>query len=586
MLKDQKFYKKKQLRKCIAEKTDIFAPTNNQVMTMNGIEKICYCKSMHAAKVVKDCLNENKSLCVRIKNWIQGKGDGAFFLILRADKQDLLVCQDTGIPYEELADEEQFNGDDPLYFNEITYRVSPVFELLRCKKLLEPLAKIQQRTILPVLLTGSRIINVEDMIEVWEKLGVIVHSEQRGRSPFTNRAIAAVDFSYLPLLTYQYAVACAEKLAIKDAFKDVDYQKEKKTYKVYESSKDKGKEEMVEPHLFDFDEDEQEEVMEEEQEERLKSYEEEIADFVLPKIPEDIDNAPNVELLPPMNDPYQVLDSMIGMQTIKRDINNILAMSKYNELLRRHNKDAQTHQLSLHTLFLGGPGTGKTTLARIYGSVLRKAGTLSKGHTVVCTRSSFLGTRWGDEEAKLKICLDLAKGGVLFIDEAYLLNSQNSQDPGKNVLQLMLPMLADEEQRDIAVVLAGYTKPMNELIALNQGLASRFANKFEFQDLTFQELLDVTRLYIRKYGYHFTASAWKEYSDRLKSCYDARTPDWGNARFVHLALDHLFQYHAMRCVKHEVSGDQLLALTIEDVRNTTYLTPKKDKQNLRIIGFK
>lgn len=554
---------------------------------MNGLEKISNCKCMHAAKEVNGYLKEEKAICVRIKNWKPGTEEEPFFLILREGKQDLLVYQDTGTPFSELADEDSFGGDDPLYFNQDTYRVSPVFELLRCKKLLEPLAKIQQRTILPVLLTGSRIINEEDMIEVWEKLGVIVHSEQRGRSPFTNRAIAAVDFSYLPLLTYQYAVACAESRAIKDAFKDVDYQKEKKTYKVYEYPKDDVEEEEKEQHLFDFDEDEQEEEgMAEEQEERAKSCKEEIADFVLPKIPEDIDNAPNVELLPPMNDPYQVLDSMVGMQTIKRDINNILAMSKYNELLRRHNKDAQTHQLSLHTLFLGGPGTGKTTLARIYGSVLRKAGTLSKGHTVVCTRSSFLGTRWGDEEAKLKICLDLAKGGVLFIDEAYLLNSQNSQDPGKNVLQLMLPMLADEEQRDIAVVLAGYTKPMNELIALNQGLASRFANKFEFQDLTFQELLDVTRLYIRKYGYHFTASAWKEYSDRLKSCYDARTPDWGNARFVHLALDHLFQYHAMRCVKHEVSGDQLLALTIEDVRNTTYLTPKKDKQNLRIIGFK
>lgn len=561
---------------------------------MKEFEKMSSCKSMHAAKVVNDYLKEEKTLCVRIKNWKPGTADGAFFLLLREDGQDLLVYQDAGIPLEELADEDSFNGDDPLYFNERSFRVSPVFELLSCKKLLDPLAKMQQRSVLPVLLTGSRIINEEDMIEDWKKSGVVVHSQQRGRSPFTNRIIAAVDFSYLPLLIYQYTSVCAESLAIKNALKGVDYQNEKKTYKVYEASKNEVRQEDAEEqHLFDFDEEEPQEEIEDAQEEeedtceeKAKSCEEEIDDFVMPEMPEGIDNAPNVELLPPMKNPHQVLDSMVGMETIKREISDILTMSKYNELLRRNNKDAQTHHLSLHTLFLGGPGTGKTTLARIYGSVLRKAGILSKGHTVVCTRSSFLGTRWGDEEAKMKICLDLAKGGVLFIDEAYLLNSQNSQDPGKNVLPLMLPMLADEEQRDIAVVLAGYTKPMNELIALNQGLASRFAHKFEFQDLTFQELLDVTRLYIRKYGYHFSASAWKEYSERLKNCFDARTPDWGNARFVHIALDHLFQCHAMRCVKHEMSGDQLLTLTIEDVRNTLYLTPKKDRLNSRVIGFR
>lgn len=549
---------------------------------MKGLEKISNCKSIHAAKVVRNYLNEEKSICVKIKNWTHEAKKEPFFLILREDRHDLLVYQDAGTPFSELADEDSFNGDDPLYFNEEDHRVSPVFKLLRCKKLLEPLAKMQQRELLPVLMTGSHIINEEDMYEVWKQLGVVVHSQQRGLSPFTSRMIATIDFTNLPLLIYQYTCVCAEGKTCKDAFKGVDCQMGKMTYKVYEDHKEDDKEE--EQHLFDFDKDEPEidetaeETADDDEDTTDKSYEDEIDDFVMPKIPEDIDNAPNVELLPPMKEPQQVLDSMVGMQTIKRNINNIITMSKYNELLRSQNKDAQTHQLSLHTLFLGGPGTGKTTLARIYGSVLRKAGILSKGHTVVCTRSSFIGPRWGDEEAKLKICLDLAKGGVLFIDEAYLLNSQHPQDPGKNVLQLMLPMLADEEQRDIAVILAGYTKPMNDLIAMNQGLASRFPNKFEFQDLNFKELQDVSRLYIRKYNYHFTSKAWKEYCERLYQSFASKKQEWGNARFVHNIIDHMFQMHAMRCVQHGVCGKQLLSLTAADVRNTPF------QETIRIIG--
>lgn len=552
---------------------------------------ISRCTALQAASVITNYLSEEKTLCVKIKDAMARAESRPFFLLLREDGQHLLVCQDAGMADAELADEDRFNGDAPLYFSDKYLRVSPVYHLLECRERIVSDTHGAIGTILPVLLMGCRIINLEDMEEVWEKMGVTVHTQQRGASPFSNMEIPIVAYQDLKKLLDCYRKACDEDKDVQEALLKIDHKMENRKYKVYckvgdetesilHPVKNDGKEESVSP------------VREEEEAPASgdEDYDDDFDFFEMPEMPHGIDNAPSVEMLSPIDDPQSLLDSMVGLEKIKRDIRNILVMSKYNDLLRKSNSSAMTHELSLHALFLGGPGTGKTTLARIYGSLLKKAGILSKGHTVVCTRTSFLGTRWGDEEAKTNIILDLAKGGVLFIDEAYLLNTSNPSDPGKNVLQLMLPILADEEQRDIAIVLAGYTEPMKDLIDTNQGLSSRFTNRFEFQDLSFKELQDVSRLYIRKYNYHFTPTAWKEYCNRLRQSLEAKTREWGNARFVHNTIDRMFQMHAMRCVQRGVSGKQLLSLTYEDVRNTPFpeiaKTPERKTDNIQITGFR
>lgn len=528
------------------------------------------CPASEAAAVITHYLSEETTLCVRIVDSLTREESHPFFLLLCADGEHLLVCQDKGLAEAELADEEAFVGDPPLYFTETVHRESPVYHLLRCKAHIVQEVKGMPCNILPVLLTGSRIINQEDVEPDWEKMGVVVHTEQRGESPFSDVEIAAVCYQALPELIERYKKACCEGNDVWEALLGIDYKSEKQRYRVFREAAD-GKNDEIEKidkgeEDWDFD------------------------DFEMPKMPEGIDNAPCVEMLPPIDDAQSLLDSMVGMEKIKEDIKNMLVMSRYNDLLRKNSCCVKTHALSLHALFLGGPGTGKTTLARIYGGLLKKAGILSKGHTVVCTRASFIGPRWGDEEAKTNICLDLAKGGVLFIDEAYLLNGNHPNDPGRNVLQLMLPFLADEEQRDIAVVLAGYTKPMQDLIDTNQGLASRFTNRFEFQDLSLKELQEVSRLYIRKYNYHFTPTAWKAYSERLSQVFASKTQEWGNARFVHNTLDRIFQMHAMRCVRRGVTGKQLFSLTCEDVRNTPFPEVGKNAEKshgvVRVAGFR
>ena len=274
-----------------------------------------------------------------------------------------------------------------------------------------------------------------------------------------------------------------------------------------------------------------------------------------------------VEILRPIANPREELDKLVGCGDIKRRMDELVALTSYNKMMREVFPESKQHEVSLHSVFLGRPGTGKTTVCKIFGSLLRKAGALSKGHVVVCDRGTFIGTLWGDEERSMRQVLEMAKGGVLMIDEAYLLNGSNTNDPGKMVIQLLMNILADETQRDIAIVLCGYKEPMKKLLDLNPGLQSRFPNKFEFPDFTIDELLEITKRRVEDYHYKFTAKAWEKYVQMLSSAYQLRDPQtWGNARFIGNQLERIYIQHASRCVKQQPKGKRdLLLLTPEDI---------------------
>ena len=256
-----------------------------------------------------------------------------------------------------------------------------------------------------------------------------------------------------------------------------------------------------------------------------------------------------VDVLRPFPHPRDELNKLVGCTEIKRRMDELVALTTYNKMLLSHFPSAKPHAVSLHSLFLGRPGTGKTTVCKIFGSLLRQAGALSKGHVVVCDRSTFIGTLWGDEERSVRQVVEIARGGVLMIDEAYLLCSTHEHDPGRIVLQQLMNILADERQRDIAVVLCGYKEPMRRLIEMNPGLASRFPNQFEFCDFTIDELLDITLRRVAEYDYHFTPQAWEKYRSQLTLAYQNRDPEtWGNARYVANLLERIYIRHATRCV--------------------------------------
>ena len=275
-----------------------------------------------------------------------------------------------------------------------------------------------------------------------------------------------------------------------------------------------------------------------------------------------------VQILHPIKNARKELDRLVGCRDIKRRMDELLSLTRYNSMKREMCPESKQHEVSLHSVFFGRPGTGKTTVCKIFGSLLHDVGALSKGHVVVCDRSTFIGTLWGDEERAMRQVVDLARGGVLMLDEAYLLNGQNTNDPGKMVIQLLMNLLADEKQRDLAVVICGYKEPMMKLLEMNPGLHSRFPNRFEFSDFSFEELLDITQQRIREYDYHFTRSAWEKYKQVLQEAYAQRDPmTWGNARFIANQLDRIYLQHARRCVNHSKKMDRqhLQTLTPADI---------------------
>ena len=145
----------------------------------------------------------------------------------------------------------------------------------------------------------------------------------------------------------------------------------------------------------------------------------------------------------------------------------------------------------------------------------------------------------------------------------------------------MMSILADETQRDIAIVLCGYKEPMEKLLDANPGLQSRFPNRFEFADFTIDELLEITRRRVKEYEYEFTDSAWDKYCQILTQTYQQRNPQtWGNARFVANQLERIYIQHAMRCIRQNPTDKrQLRLLTPEDI------LPIDVPKEKRHIGF-
>ncbi len=477
----------------------------------------------------------------------------------------VLVCLDDSSNQDELADEEKFCDRAPRYFTANSSRISPVWQLSETLKLISQ--KLEENNLLyrlrGVLLSESNFFNADKVRPIWEEQDVTVIDNLKGLKGREIPVCANAE-------NQDGAVAMhALESIVKKAGQN----------------NGGGEADEFERLLNDFmnglsavkDEEEEEETVEEPDDDTTDEAMEEEAtddddslsgDFPSGIIEQNYNLSVKVQILRPMRNPRAELDKLVGCQDIKRLLDELLAVTRYNKMLREAYPGAKLHEVSLHSIFFGRPGTGKTTVCKIFGSLLREAGALSKGHVVVANRGTFIGTLWGDEERSVNQVIEMAKGGVLMIDEAYLLNSKNENDPGRLVIQLLMNVLADESERDIAVVLCGYKEPMLKLLDLNPGLNSRLPHRFEFEDFSVDELLEITRRRVGEYRYHFTPRAWEKYSKLLSAAYKGRDPlTWGNARFIANQLEHIYMRHAERCVKkRKVDMKLLLTLTPEDVQ--------------------
>lgn len=465
-----------------------------------------------------------------------------------------------------------------------TSTVWKLAEAVRLTKIHLQLSKPDMK-VYGVLLTEAEILNSYGLDDMWDAHNVMVIDDLKR---LKYRKIRVNEDEYLPCKTYARTVidASLDAPTIERAIvntsastselpkNEVDIDDDDEFARLLDKFLNEGMEIVDKKAPFDdTDEGQQEDEddidLDDFPEDSVHTDDEIVADVTFPdgEIEQNNNISVKVEILRPIANPREELNKLVGCSDIKRRMDELVALTSYNKMMHELFPNGKLHEVSLHSLFLGRPGTGKTTVCKIFGSLLRQAGALSKGHVVVCDRGTFIGTLWGDEERSMKQVLEMAKGGVLMIDEAYLLNGKHENDPGKLVIQLMMNILADENQRDIAIVLCGYKEPMMKMLDTNPGLQSRFPNKFEFTDFTVDELLEITRRRIKDYDYQFTAQAWKKYQGMLTQAYQVRDPEtWGNARFISNRLERIYIQHAARCVKRcPKDKRELLLLTPEDI---------------------
>ncbi|GAB4412717.1 MAG: hypothetical protein OHK0039_18950 [Bacteroidia bacterium] len=255
------------------------------------------------------------------------------------------------------------------------------------------------------------------------------------------------------------------------------------------------------------------------------------------------------------------LDAMIGLDSIKQRIREYAQYLKFLNL-RREKGFEDNQKIDLHVVFAGNPGTGKTTVARMLGRIYKKLGLLSRGHVHEVDRSDVVGEYIGQTAPKVKAAIEKARGGILFIDEAYALarSDDDSKDFGREVIEILVKEMSGPKG-DMAVVVAGYPKEMDTFLKSNPGLKSRFAMRFDFPDYTPQELLDISKYGTVQAMVDLAPEAEEYLAKKLTDAYRERDRSFGNARYAISLINEAKMNLGLRIMR---SGD-IDILTKEDL---------------------
>lgn len=264
-------------------------------------------------------------------------------------------------------------------------------------------------------------------------------------------------------------------------------------------------------------------------------------------------------------DPYQELDELIGLTSVKEEIRTMSNFVKVQQ--QRKEKGLKAAKISYHFVFYGSPGTGKTTVARIVGRIYKDLGVLQKGHTVEVDRSGLVGEYMGQTAVKTDSVIMKALDGVLFIDEAYSLVPEdgNGADYGQEAISTLLKRMEDYRDR-LVVIIAGYKDEMQRFIDSNPGIQSRFTRYVDFPDYTGEELAQIFKMYMKKNQYTLTPDAEEFLKEKFDLAVKTKTRNFGNARYARNVFEKSIQHQANRLGgRTNLSEKELTELTLDDI---------------------
>lgn len=293
-------------------------------------------------------------------------------------------------------------------------------------------------------------------------------------------------------------------------------------------------------------------------------------------VPPDEKSAPDTEIETQESDSEALnvedivgeLDDLIGLNSIK---DKIREYTNYLEFIAlRKNKGIEENEpINLHAVFQGNPGTGKTTVSRKLGKIYKKLGLLSKGHVHEVDRTDLVAEFIGQTAPKTKAAIKKAKGGILFIDEAYALARKNddAKDFGKEAIEILIKSMTDED--DMAVVVAGYPDEMQHFLESNPGLKSRFNMHFDFPDYLPQELMEIAEASARRKGINFATEAHELFYKKVVEAYRSRDKFFGNARLINSLVDECKMNLGLRIMDEEspanLTINEISTISVEDV---------------------